>query len=346
MTQDSAISERFVPHRLAATIVRAAAVWILLGGVLKLFWGTPNDLPDVVRDMMWRDPAAWLALVVGVELLIGIAAMISPRLGWWGVAALLAVFTGVAVIETARGSESCGCFGAAVTVPPWVMAAIDVLILAAVLWARPWSSLRNGAWRPWWCIGTGLAAFTFAFLLINEEGDAPDSPTNPLAVSTLPANGVLSPPNGSNFPPDNGSNVADDGGEVPTVPDTPEWRLPDRLPRWVELRPQDWVGHDLRATQLAIWTDVSKIPDNSLLVFYYDTCPHCRDLLRQLAANPMGENYVMLRFPPVRGYPVVVDQRPQGLLVDLPKGTQWVIEVPWKVTVRGGRVERAEYLGK
>src|SRR5688572_11842836 len=105
---------------MASAAVRAAALWIALGAVTKLLWGTPVDLPETLHGFMVNEPAGFLALVIGIELLVAIAACISPRTGWLAVAGVLAVFTVIAGFEMARGTEACGCFGEAIVVPPWV----------------------------------------------------------------------------------------------------------------------------------------------------------------------------------------------------------------------------------
>lgn len=355
---DRTIFGRPLSPGVAACMVRLGAAWIGLGGVLKLFWGSPYDLPEILRSLTDQAPVEFFALVIGIELFIAVLAMVSPRLGWWAVAGLLAAFTIIAGIETMRGAEACGCFGGAVAIPPWLVTLLDLVLLAALLAVQPWSMLRSGAWR-FWAVGPALGGFVAAMLVIGEESSytSPDldnqNARNTIASPTPPRN----PPAG-NGGPSNGSASSPIGGatshenETPPLnqglpPDPPAesiWRLPDQMPRFVVLQPNRWVGQALAATNLATWADVSRFPADATLIFFMDTCPHCAELLRQRAMLLSPPDYVLIRVPAPPNLPIYVkNEIPSGMRIDLPRGTRWNIEVPWEVVVQGGIVQSAEF---
>ena len=145
---------------LGPTVVRLAALWILTGALFKLFVGTPNDLPGAVRDFaasIGVSLTTIFRLAIAIELTISVPALLRPRLLWPLVAAQLAVFCAILVPLALGGAASCGCFGSKVTIPPWVMFAIDGTLLLALLATRPWRSspTRQKLWLP---IGAAVLA--------------------------------------------------------------------------------------------------------------------------------------------------------------------------------------------
>jgi len=121
----------------APWLVRLVGLWILAGGLAKLFAGTPADLPGPVRELAFG--MEWnFRVAIGVEIAVGFGAQLMPRLFWAPVAALMVVFLGVLGLTVAEGAESCGCFGSDFPIPPWGMLAIDGALLVAMLASKPW----------------------------------------------------------------------------------------------------------------------------------------------------------------------------------------------------------------
>src|SRR5262245_27894442 len=106
--------------RLARLWIGLIAAWILTGALFKLFWGTPALLPAVVRDVPLELGVVY-NLAIGIELAIAAIALVAPAVGWLLQAALLVVFDLVLTTQIAAGDASCGCFGAKLAMPPWVM---------------------------------------------------------------------------------------------------------------------------------------------------------------------------------------------------------------------------------
>jgi len=132
MTEDAKKS----PFRSAAAgALTLAALWLLTGAGFKLLAGTPNDLPQVVRDVPLELGLTY-KLVITLELCVGFLALLQPKWSWPGMVAVFLVFD--TVLIGMLGQASCGCFGSSVTLSPALMLAIDSVLLAAILATRPW----------------------------------------------------------------------------------------------------------------------------------------------------------------------------------------------------------------
>lgn len=331
---------------LAGLIVRLGGAYILLGALGKTFFGTPADLPAALLRWMYWNHHALLVLVVATEALVGVIAMIAPRLAWPVVMAALLAFTSMLGVQISEGAASCGCFGSVVAVPPWVMLIVDGLLLALLAWGRPWSSLAGQPWR-WWSAAAGAAAAIAAGAWVQQAASV-ETPRQPGPIAVGGKVGAMDVTDGSAgttapSPPSNGS-----GGAAHTEPAAPAWRLPPKFPRYVVLQPDAWIGQRVEETVLATWVNPSGIPGECDIVFFMETCPHCAAHLRQLAQSPPSTPLVLIQVPTPAGstYPVVVDVYPEATRLRLPRGTEWHIQLPWHVEVRSGMITKARYLGR
>lgn len=127
---------------LPALTVRLAALWILVGALFKLLYGTPLDLPPMVRAVPLEIGLVY-KLAIGIELAITAVAFFRPRLGWWLVALQYVAFGVVLAPLVWEGAESCGCFGSSGPKPS-TMAIIDGALLALMLASRPWRLRSRG----------------------------------------------------------------------------------------------------------------------------------------------------------------------------------------------------------
>ena len=132
---------------LPALVTRLVGLWILAGAFLKLFQGTPADLPQVLQDLP-MDTVLVFEIAITGEMLVGGLAVLRPGLGWLPVKAITLAFLVVLVTQIAGGEENCGCFGAAVTISPWVMLIIDAVAFVALILVKPWR-LARGHGVPW-----------------------------------------------------------------------------------------------------------------------------------------------------------------------------------------------------
>jgi hypothetical protein len=157
--------------KYASLAVRLAAVWLLVGAVFKLFWGTPSLLPPFVREHTPFGLDLTFHLAIAIELSIVCACFLKPRFGWPFIATLFGFFLIVLTNDVLRGEKSCGCFGSKVNVPPAVMMVLDGSLLAFVLATKPWSSLTS-AGLPTLLLVIAIAASWAAPWLLIQSGDA------------------------------------------------------------------------------------------------------------------------------------------------------------------------------
>ena len=288
---------------VSPTVVRLAALWVLTGATFKLFLGSPNDLPPVVRDFV-LGPELTFKLAIAIELSFALTALLRPRLGFVPLAMLFMVFLGILVQLVASGASSCGCLGSRVTMPPAVMMGIDATCLVAMLAARPWSAIP--ARRAPFAL---LAAVWIA------------SWAAPWVVISTPA-------------PTEAARDASSG----------EWRPPEKLPRFAQLRPLEWVGKPIDETELAVWMDVGAYPQDATWVLYSATCEHCAAHLRQLANDFASDPrlYVLIRIDDETDESQFqVDMKPPGEEAQLVTGVPYVITPPWDLTLEDGVVTDA-----
>lgn len=313
--------------KLAATVVRVTSLWILVGALFKLFAGTPNDLPGPVRDFLPDvDLGLKLHLAIAIELSIVLLAWVAPRIGWFWIAGAFAVF--IVILAQTLGDKSCGCFGSKITVPPWVMLAIDSACLLAILATQPWKRARPTRVR--WAAVLPLLALCVAapWLVIDDSKPAGIFPPKSAGGPTVPPEG---------------------GVAVRTGEASETAAAPVELPRWIELHPirQGWVGKALIETDLARWLDVSSYPMDATWILYRLSCTHCRDHFIKLNAEFDPANpklYVLVKIPePDEEKFRQVDILPPHVEPEavLPSGTEWSIQTPWTLEIEGGVVKRA-----
>lgn len=290
--------------RLAPVVIRLVGAWILFVALMKLFKGTPADLPKLVQDF-WPslDLALKLKLSIAIELSTAVLALLRPRWGWLLQVPMLSLFVVMLVIMTAQGEKSCGCFGKTISMPPMVMLAIDGTCLAAILYTRPWSSIRASAVN-WIVLAPALAAVIAAPWIVIESAV-------PQAV------------------------VRDESGA---------WRLPEKLPDFLEFNPrkQGWLGKPIRDTELGVWMDTDLYPQDATWILYRVSCPHCGKELADLAASYDGQAvYVLVRMPEkdeekfrqVFAMPPIAGE---AILPELTRG--YVGQTPWTLKLEGGIV--------
>jgi hypothetical protein len=131
------------PPAWTRVAARAVGVWILAGCLAKAFLGTPGDLPEVVQ----KAPLALgttFSLVLAVEAFVGLATILRPGRAWVLAELLLVAFAVVLATQIASGAHSCGCFGATIPVPPWLMFGLDLVFSALLVAAKPWRFPRGG----------------------------------------------------------------------------------------------------------------------------------------------------------------------------------------------------------
>lgn len=291
---------------LGPTVVRLAALWILAGALFKLFVGSPNDLPPVVREtapeLLGISATFVFQLAIAIELSIAVPALLRPRLAWPAVVALFAVFCAILVPLALSGAKSCGCFGSKVIIPPWGMLAIDGTLVLGILLTRPWrgAPARRQLLVP--IAAAVIAAWVLPFTLVPS-------------------------------------------GSAPVAPPAPGEGQAQARPRFVEWRPAEWAGKPLAESGLAGFLDVELYAGDATWVLYSPTCPHCAAYLRRAAGEFELDPklYVLVELPGDPGMEPEVDLKPPGEEVALPAEVSYVVTPPWVLEVAGGVVTSAEH---
>ena len=151
---------------VAGVTVLAAAGLLVLAGAPKVV--DPGDLVRALRTSGLGLPSWGVRLFAAAEVVVGLAAIVSPgRVTVAAVALMHAIFTAFVLLALRRGGvvSSCGCFGRADTPPTRSHVAVTAgFTVAAVLVAiapptQPWWSLSGGL--P---LATVVAAVLIAFL--------------------------------------------------------------------------------------------------------------------------------------------------------------------------------------
>jgi hypothetical protein len=151
----------------ARVVLVVAGLWVLLGAVAKLFWGTPGDLPELVRALP-LGLALTFRLAISLELAVAFLALIRPRWAWLPMLGLLLAFVIVLVLQIGTGASSCGCFGAALEVPPWIPLVIDGALLLLLVATRPWRGLGGAGFHPALLVPALLLSVTLPWALDRE----------------------------------------------------------------------------------------------------------------------------------------------------------------------------------
>jgi hypothetical protein len=158
MDEDS-IQSRQRGSVFGTVLVRVVApAWVLLGGAMKWWNASPEQLPGWIRAQLdARLPAEfyyewWRGLLTGIITAELVAVVVMIFFGFaarWVALAILGVFAIVAAVEVfhhadvagmsfidAALSGDCGCFGGAVPLPVGVVALIDLTLFGLIATSR------------------------------------------------------------------------------------------------------------------------------------------------------------------------------------------------------------------
>lgn len=322
---------------IAPLAVRAAALWILVVSFIKMDRGSPGALPLIIRENPLGEDLTF-SLTLSIELAFSLVALFSTRIGWWLMMALLGVFLTVLAHLIYIGATSCGCFGGAIKFSPYQMLAVDGPLFAILLLAR------QGAWtakapKHWAAL---LAVFALGaatpWLYIDNEPAA--TPTQVETPSPAPQ------PQQPEQPADPSTAVAAPDPSAATGAPGP-WKLPSSKPRWVKLRPSEWVGKSIHETDLGVWMDTRSVSDTGSWILYLETCTHCRDFLNWVTASFATDPkiYVLVKLSTEQDAAEgIIQQTPPHETGALPPDIQWVVGPelpPWELVLENGVVIEA-----
>ncbi|MBI1829924.1 MAG: DUF1573 domain-containing protein [Planctomycetes bacterium] len=133
---------------MTSLLLRFLGVLLLAAAGLKVYgFGV-----DPVARMGLLSSSAFQFLVIAFELALGFWLLSGqyPIGAWLIVLVTFAGFACVSFYQGWIGQASCGCLGNKVTVSPWIMFAVDLLAIVALLLARPdLSPLREMSRSDW-----------------------------------------------------------------------------------------------------------------------------------------------------------------------------------------------------
>lgn len=308
-------------------------LWVLVGATFKLFEETPRLLPQTIldpADKMGVDLFVLLAVLISLEFL---AVAVMVFVGRWARAMaifMLTCFCLILIGEIVMGSSTCGCLGA-FSPPPWVMLAIDgVLLLGVILFAPPSAKSPGRAWPAVAAaVATlALAGTTFALLLPRANGSQVAKNGN---GHTTPENG-----NGTNGTDPNGGNDATGPLPLPSY-----WYCSQE-------KVDAWVGRPWREVDLFRYLPaVNGLDDGTHYVSFYSlTCDHCEEMFQELATKPaLAATVLAIEVPPPPGSDDVdgFEVPPTACrFAVLPAGTDWIIQTPLALRIENGIVECGE----
>ena len=323
-------SKRRTPWARAA--LGASGAWVLAVSSVKLFKGSPSDLPLMVQNFIGdMDVGLKFQLVVGIELSVAFLAFLRPRWAWPLLVGMFSLFVAMLGKMILDGETSCGCFGGAIKIQPATMLAVDGACLAAMLFTRPWSCLPATPVRwPLLVVALG-AAWTLPFVAFKNE----QLPTPPSTA-------------GQGTPTDPGQGPGSVQGEPQGgAPVAAAWKLPDKLPQFQTINPakQGWLGKHLRDTPMGALLDVELYPLDATWILYRITCEHCAKEFQEIAVDPerSAKLYVVVRIPEpdeekfrqVNVYPPIYQE---AVLPPLPRG--YFGQTPWMLEVEAGVVKQ------
>ena len=329
-TETSSLPPREEAPATAARVALLLAIaWLATGALFKLLAGSPNDLPDTIKDFPLLRPEWTFRLAIGVELSLCALALVRPRVGWILIVLLFGFFDFLLYKITAAGETSCGCFGG--NAPSWlkpqVMMGVDSVLLLGVLFTRPWRSF--GTARPTLLPVPILTALMLAVLMLLPWH------SGCFQVATPPAPTL--PPSGE-APAAQAQAPATAGGD------------------WYGFTPSEWAHKVIADTDLAQWIEggaeqAYTIPAPAHVVVYRVDCEHCRKHFIKLQENPPELPIALIRVPDANpGDDVTSDVKPANVtvelsLVPLPKGygittpVAFNLDEAWTI---GDVIERSE----
>jgi hypothetical protein len=338
--------------------------WLLTGALFKLYYRDPQSLPESI----WKtahaasiDLDVLLRGIIGIEFVIAGIMFFSARFARPVAIALMSLFCLILLWELRVGAASCGCLGK-VTMPPWLMLAIDVpLLLGAIFFKppRPQPHERgesNGALRPWPIVAALMVlivSFGAAFGVPNEQVAINDD-VNRDASAVVPPKGGDDQSTASGEGDESaagGAESADGGDEGDPNAGTSSPAPPPgnvQPPSYYVLEPPKWVGKHWYELEIARYVtsqprDVDR--GRRYILFYNPTCDHCYDVLRLHFAASLPAPTTVIAIPEYKTHfeKQGVYQMPCGECekLELKFGCNWITSPPVLVALEDGIVQCA-----
>lgn len=309
-----------------------APAWVLTGATFKMLEGTPKNLPPktilATAGKLDLDLYVVLAAIIGIEFLAAAIMLLVPRVARTVAMFMMSVFCLVIIGEMVQGNvTSCGCLGA-VTMPPWLMLAIDGSILLGLMAFDP-SPIYPAVTRRWpmaaaVVLGAAGAAFAYKEVVPTDQGG------DPVVVNPPASNGVPTPPPGNSERPN------------------PDPRIVRSF--WLASNLDKWVGK--RWQELELFQYMKKWPQDMdtgvrYVVFYSRTCDHCQEMFYNDLTDPaLGSMVTAIEIPADPDLLTSPDAWPmpetECELLALPLNCEWIITAPMTIAFEDGVVTCAQ----
>ncbi len=279
------------------------AAWIGYGALMKAVEMNPQLLPspilklltDIAKSMPGDSMAflEWsLRAIIGAEVFLAIAILLSTRYARLLAIAVLALFCAIlvyAMITTGLKdgwkealTGSCGCFGEK-GLPASVMLGVDALLLASAVFLAP----RRRLGGPMPLVGGAVLGIAVAVLtptpevVVETKGStAPVAPEATPATTPATVTAETTPPPAPSAP--------SASGITGPWPDAPKKYDPIYFPKFKE-----WVGKPFRAQKIAL-AIVRPVPADLetgdwIITFSRPDCDNCQSFYRAHFASPRKE---------------------------------------------------------
>ncbi len=281
-------------------------LWLVTGGVLKWFDGSPANLPLVLVKGLGGSGVDLLFVLqfsIALEFTVAGVMWLLPGLSRPVGLAMLGAFLPILVVDVFMGASSCGCFGA-LQVHPGVTMIVDLAFLVGLWWCgRGVAQLAVTEVLPTTRVAVAglwtLASFAVAF------GLTPPAETPTDAVTALPAEGY--------YMPQYSAWIGKPWSEIP-------------LAAWVR-------GGD------------SDLETNTrYILLYRKDCEHCHELMEAYFSGPLTWPTTAVAVPERDGFPTagVLPFVCEGCsTAELPAGIDWFIATPALIRLSNGIVECA-----
>ncbi|MCA9283784.1 MAG: hypothetical protein KDA22_01115 [Phycisphaerales bacterium] len=309
--------------------------WLFAGAAFKLWERNPKLLPKPILDTivligkpLQLDDAGFAQLLstsmrflIGLEFVFVAVMLFVPLLARKAAIFVLALFNLILICLLTQEYQkagwsgvfegSCGCFGSSGP-KPWVMLAIDLVLLLGVLAFRPNRSTGTAAGTTLGFVGA-VAGISVALLVPDRAMTVPPTPPAPAGATT------------------DGTTGADVATAWPDAGPAPSMYFPQF---------EKWMNQPLREQPMAqsINRPLPEGIDRGRwhVVFYRGDCDHCHDLIDAYIEGDLVPRTLLVRVPdtdPANDLPL--PNRP-FVMHHLPEGPDYVFTTPVLLTIADG----------
>jgi hypothetical protein len=228
-------------------------------------------------------------------------------------------------MQIAGGAKSCGCFGAKVPMPPWLMLTIDSALLGLLLISKPWASLRRRG-IPWAALIVFVATLAAVPWLVDRSAKLPPRPDPTLKPMV-------------------GDGATSQVSQRQTVDEPAKPAQASKTRSYVIFDPSTLKGKSVYDTDIAKLVDVDKgnLPLEGTWILYRWTCDHCAAHLKDMAASYDGSPLGLIRLRETtdtdeNGVITLMPVGPAVVMAELPDTYDYVVTTPVVMRIEAGTI--------